>query len=251
MSEGSNSRKKTFGSRLTDILGLLFLIFVCVVVFLPLVSRPGRPHISKAKLEEADLVNAINAYYTEYARFPLADSTTVTNLDITCGIDPVPTQYFGHAYGNSGHSRLITTNSAVVIILMDLDFGVNAGHKSNPKQIKFLTTKIIDDTTSPGVSQIDHEYRDPWGTPYVITMDLNNDGLCSDYVYQQQAISQTVKNSQIGFNSLSNSASTNGNSDNFYLHGKVMVWSAGPDKKFDAQIPANSGVNKDNVLSWQ
>ena len=35
-----------------------------------------------------------------------------------------------------------------------------------------------------------------------------------------------------------------------------MVWSAGPDGKidvttFNGQGSANSGVNKDNVLSWQ
>jgi len=31
----------------------------------------------------------------------------------------------------------------------------------------------------------------------------------------------------------------------------VMVWSLGPDKRFDANAPANQGFNKDNVLSWK
>ena len=45
--------------------------------------------------------------------------------------------------------------------------------------------------------------------------------------------------------------------DNFQLHGKVMVWSAGPDGKIDPTATpsglgsANYGANKDNVLSWQ
>ena len=39
--------------------------------------------------------------------------------------------------------------------------------------------------------------------------------------------------------------------NNFQYHGKVMVWSAGPDGKIDFVKPANQGVNKDNVLSWQ
>ena len=36
-----------------------------------------------------------------------------------------------------------------------------------------------------------------------------------------------------------------------------MVWSAGPDKMIDPTVlpsgqgSANSGVNKDNILSWQ
>jgi hypothetical protein len=30
-----------------------------------------------------------------------------------------------------------------------------------------------------------------------------------------------------------------------------MVWSAGPDGKMDSTVPANQGLNKDNILSWQ
>ena len=31
-----------------------------------------------------------------------------------------------------------------------------------------------------------------------------------------------------------------------------MVWSAGPDKMIDpTQQPANTGANKDNILSWK
>jgi hypothetical protein len=39
--------------------------------------------------------------------------------------------------------------------------------------------------------------------------------------------------------------------NNFQLHGKVMVWSAGPDGKIDPAVSASTGANKDNVLSWQ
>jgi hypothetical protein len=39
--------------------------------------------------------------------------------------------------------------------------------------------------------------------------------------------------------------------DNFMFHGKVMVWSAGPDGQVDNGAKANAGLNKDNVLSWQ
>jgi hypothetical protein len=30
-----------------------------------------------------------------------------------------------------------------------------------------------------------------------------------------------------------------------------MIWSAGPDKKFDANVKADIGVNEDNILSWK
>jgi hypothetical protein len=55
----------------------------------------------------------------------------------------------------------------------------------------------------------------------------------------------------MGFNGLFN-PDANGTSDNFLYHGKVMVWSAGPDRKIDLPpARADQGFNKDNVLSWQ
>jgi len=41
------------------------------------------------------------------------------------------------------------------------------------------------------------------------------------------------------------------NPNSFLYRGKVMVWSAGPDRKYSSTDKANQGVNKDNVLSWQ
>ena len=37
----------------------------------------------------------------------------------------------------------------------------------------------------------------------------------------------------------------------YEYRGKVMVWSRGPDGKVSSSQPANSGANKDNVVSWQ
>jgi hypothetical protein len=39
--------------------------------------------------------------------------------------------------------------------------------------------------------------------------------------------------------------------NNFQFHGKVMVWSAGPNGKIDPGDAATDHENKDNVLSWQ
>jgi hypothetical protein len=60
------------------------------------------------------------------------------------------------------------------------------------------------------------------------------------------AVSKQSNNT--GYNGLVN---PNGVANNFQFHGKVMVWSAGPDGKIDPAAAANTGVNKDNVLSWQ
>jgi hypothetical protein len=106
------------------------------------------------------------------------------------------------------------------------------------------------DTSSPGVG-IDGVYRDPWGNPFIISMDLNNDEQCCDLLYSLASVSQNPKssNKQLGFNELINT-NANGAGDNYLFHGRVIVWSAGPDKTYDTS-PANAGANKDNILSWQ
>jgi hypothetical protein len=83
-------------------------------------------------------------------------------------------------------------------------------------------------------------YRDPWGNPYIITLDLNYDEQAKDVLYSQTTVSSG------GANGLANPS---GAADNFLYHGKVMVWSAGPDGKA-AVTGAGAGLNKDNILSW-
>jgi hypothetical protein len=78
-------------------------------------------------------------------------------------------------------------------------------------------------------------------------MDLNYDEQCEDALYELPAVSGGGLNGLI--------LQPDGN---YACHGKVMVWSAGPDGKIDSTtVPpsgggnANYGVNRDNVLSWQ
>lgn len=49
-----------------------------------------------------------------------------------------------------------------------------------------------------------------------------------------------------GFNGLSRQRAA----DPFELSGGLMIWSTGPDNRFDAG-PANKGYNEDNVLGWK
>jgi hypothetical protein len=64
-----------------------------------------------------------------------------------------------------------------------------------------------------------------------------------------QKVSQQSGSS--GYNGLVNTTDSGGNGDNFLYHGKVMVWSAGPNRAIDPVEPADDRENKDNVLSWQ
>jgi hypothetical protein len=91
-------------------------------------------------------------------------------------------------------------------------------------------------------------YRDPWGNPYVITMDLDEDNQVGDAFYHLSNVSGPNGNSSPGLNGLIN---PNNTADNFQYHGNVMVWSAGPDKNIDPTVNATIGANKDNIISWQ
>jgi hypothetical protein len=214
----------------------------------------------KAKTEVASIVNAINAYDADYSRFPVTRAeqnfaVSVGNLqgfqtDLSLGLTFGPGNGTIYNSGNPGYSY--ENNNQVMAILMDMEkfpngvVSSNYNHVCNPKQVKYLSPTMVSDPTQPGVGP-DGVYRDPWGNPYIITMDLSFDEQCSDILYARQSVSAPSGGST-GLNGLFNPDLTK--QDNYLYHGKVMVWSAGPDKSYDTG-PANAGKNKDNILSWQ
>jgi len=157
-----------------------------------------------------------------------------------------------------------TNNSEVIAILMDLTnypngiLTVNTNHQKNPQRTIFLNAKMSgydpasNDPQPPGGVDNAGVYRDPWGTPYVISLDLNYDEQCQDAIYCRRLVSQNppASSSQAGYNGLFN-PDANGQTDNYLYHGKVMVWSAGPNRAIDPVEPANDRENRDNILSWQ
>jgi hypothetical protein len=92
-------------------------------------------------------------------------------------------------------------------------------------------------------------YLDPWGNPYIVTLDMNGDDRCRDGFYSQDRVSaDPTGNGRKGFNGL---AKSSGLANSFEYRGSVMVWSLGPDGLVDPGSPANKGANKDNILSWK
>jgi hypothetical protein len=164
-------------------------------------------------------------------------------------------------YQNSGQfmgtGPCNTNNSEVIAILMDLDkfpgTGVNTcnfGHIKNSHQTKFLNAKLVDDPLQPGVGP-DLIYRDPWGNPYIISMDLNYNDNTYDAFYGRAAVSQAATTKPQGINGLFNPSDTSGATDDYEYRAGVMVWSLGPDKRADTTEKADKGANRDNVLSWK
>ena len=233
------------GFTLIELLVVITIIGILAAMLLAvLASAVNSAKSAKARMEISELDIAINGYDSAYSHFPVSHAVqniaNASKSDFTFGGSLLA----GHAT-EIGPGNYTTDNSEVIAILMDLTnypggrLTVNTNHQSNPMQTDFLNAHVSGDTNSPGVGT-DLVYRDPWGDPYAITMDLNNDEICEDAFYKLQTVSAGGLNGLI--------LQPDGN---YAYHGEVMVWSAGPNKKIDPDDPATDYENRDNVLSWK
>jgi prepilin-type N-terminal cleavage/methylation domain-containing protein len=216
------------------------LVVIAIIIILAGLLFPAYQAVqnqarkTQAKNDLTQIVNAVNAFYTEYGRYP----TTATN-DVVYGCATINVALPGPAPANSTNNALFnelravgtpTLNTRLIVYISPPDVKDPANPRSGI---------AIQATTINGISVAIGDFVDPWGTPYNVRIDGD---------YDNSAINPY-------------GAQTAGGAGSDPVQTGVVAWSLGSDQTLGTKISGNVGDNvyknpttgaqSDDVISWQ
>jgi prepilin-type N-terminal cleavage/methylation domain-containing protein len=210
--------KHTRAFTLIELLVVIAIIIILVGLLYPAYNAvQSQAKRTQAKNDLTQIGTAVNAYYTEYGKYP----------------------------GASADGAAIIPNNTLFDILRNMT-GAAQGNVSNPRGIIFISPPYAKDLNNPrsGIAPQDvtaivggvptvaipiGSFVDPWGTPYRVAIDTSYDNLITNpYTDDTGAGPATLT---IG----------------------VIAWSLGKDGLggTGAKTATPAGLSDDDVISWQ
>jgi prepilin-type N-terminal cleavage/methylation domain-containing protein len=148
------TRHASRGFTLIELLTVIAIIAILAGLLIPAVGKAkDRAKKTQALGDCKSIENAVKSYYTEYGKWPVQDSWQGATDENTAA------KQFGRTPANSDLFNVLRNISATL----------------NPRRIVFIEAKTQTGTTGYGVDP-NGVFRDPWGQPYIIAIDLNYDG---------------------------------------------------------------------------
>jgi prepilin-type N-terminal cleavage/methylation domain-containing protein len=204
---------------LIELLVVIAIIAILVGLLFPAFKAvQNQARSTQAKNDLTQIVNAVNAFYTDYGKYP----TSVTGSDVSFSWD-VPPASRPDPYNNVLLNELRACTAT--------DTSCSAAAALNTRQIVYISPPTVKDPNNPrsGIGTINLSspkgtYYDPWGAPYIIVMDSNYDNHVPN-IYTAGA----------GVNPIPQG---------------VTAWSNGPDLQVGTG-GNNIYTNSDDVISWQ
>ena len=205
------------------------LVVIAIIIILAGLLYPAYNAVqsqakrTQAKNDLTQIVNAVNAFYTEYGKYPVPSSLAAGN-DCSFSWD-VPPALRPEPYNNWLLNELRACTAT--------DPSCSAAATLNTRQIVFISPPTVKDPNNPksGISTITAStpkgtYYDPWGAPYIVVIDSSYD------------------------NHVPNIYGATGGAGVSPIPQGVIAWSNGAD----LQVGTNSNniyTNSDDVISWQ
>jgi prepilin-type N-terminal cleavage/methylation domain-containing protein len=203
---------KTGAFTLIELLVVIAIIAILIGLLFPAFSAvQNQAKRTQAKNDLTQIVTAVNAYYTEYGKYPLVAADTV----------------YGPAGASASNADLFYTLRAVAL-------GANAANVANLRKIVFISPPDVKDPANPrsGIGTAAAtigQYFDPWGTQYAIAIDGGYD----NQLVNPYALNAGATPLQIGVIAWS--------------FGKDAQSQSVPGPAADKK----TGTNDDDVISWQ
>ncbi len=202
---------------LIELLVVIAIIIILAGLLFPAFSGvQEQARRTQAKNDLTQIVTAVNAFYTEYGKYPLVTADTI--------------------YGPAG-----TPNNALFNELR-----ATPAQTQNPRLIVFISPPDVKDPANPrsgiatqattinGISVAIGDFVDPWGTPYNVAIDGNYDN----------QIANPYPDGSAGGSATATPA--------YALSIGVIAWSFGKDQTIGTKTPASASfTNSDDVISWQ